>query len=94
MDSCIHHASCRWVMLLMVLVTFTRPCFAANLLDPGKFSQTLTKLATDGLGTGSLQVTITVNAYVVQMLVVIHRSFLEKPLQPRLTFISVLILGL
>ena len=51
-------------MLLMFLSTFSRPWLAANLLDAGKFSQTLTKLARDGLGTGNLQVTITVNLYV------------------------------
>ena len=77
-------------MLSMVLVTFTRPCFAANLLDPGKFSQTLTKLATDGLGTGSLQVTITLNVScytnaIGNPSIFSRESFVAKP--------SVLILG-
>ena len=44
-------------MFLTVLSTLIRPCFAVDILDPGKFSQTLSKLAMDGLGTQSLQVT-------------------------------------
>ena len=40
----------------ILLPSLIRPCFGANLLDPGKFSQALSKLAVDGLGTANLQV--------------------------------------
>ena len=46
----------RRVMFLMLFVTLIQPCLGANLLDAKKFSQTLTNLAIEGLGTSNLQV--------------------------------------
>ena len=43
-------------MIFMLFSTLIRPCLAADLLDPKEFSKTLSKLATDGLGTDTLQV--------------------------------------
>ena len=40
----------------ILLPSLIRPCFGANLLDPGKFSQALSKLAAEGLGAANLQV--------------------------------------
>lgn len=44
-------------MIFMLFSTIIRPFLAANLLDPDKFSKTLSTLATDGLGATTLQVT-------------------------------------
>ena len=40
----------------MFISTLHYPCVTANILDAGLFSQTLSKLATDGLGVSALQV--------------------------------------
>ena len=43
------------VAVMLFLMTCC-PCCTADLLDPSLFSQTLTKLASDGLGVSNLQV--------------------------------------
>lgn len=47
----------RYLLTLMLFSTLHCPSFSADLLDARLFSQTLSKLATDGLGVSALQVT-------------------------------------
>ena len=55
-SSCFTHPS-RILVIFVLFSTLIRPFLEANLLDPGKFSETLSELAVDGLGTSTLQVT-------------------------------------
>lgn len=71
MDWCLHHTN-RRVTFLMLFVTVIQPCLGANLLDPKRFSQTLTDLAIEGLGTSNLQVRKFINSdlkYMIEILV-------------------------
>ena len=52
------------IFVFILSASIIQPSLTADVLNPRKFSQTLSKLATDGLGTNTLQVSIEKHSFI------------------------------